>query len=1059
MAQDVTGSISESTKTIYEDQIYVNDLYLNTDVDYYEIDRNLFDVPSAVNVTFDLDGEFASQNSFKISFISYDGTTETVLSTVSTASGKELQFSAPDPGKRYFLRIEKDEGYSKLDYKLSASVIPTAESELSSGQNNTIIQADPILGASTYYGTLNTDDDDLSENEGGDWYYFTNGAAESGTISLKLSAFTKDDAATSLYSVRVTDENKTTVRVNNALLEKTASTSNDALFTFSVGELPAGAGTYFVHVTAVDAEQFAASTEFGQNYSLTLAGTSPFNTTPIVQVADLISGAYGTKTVDPDDGFIGFGVGSTTALSEFISASDGEGEISAYLIRLEVSGDAASTPAKIIYDDEGTGDGSIVAKTSDETGFVSLSATQFASAKYVAADGSETQNLQILVRDEAGVSSVDVDSSSSEAFLQKLSDTSGAVQATLKTANAKINITADEGNPEFLTEGSDDEMVFSVALEGDLSGQSVTVVISTTEDVIIKNASDHGGSHVATKSVNENEYILAFSAEETKSFTVIAPSVADNDGMSEEVTLDYKVVSANSLFDGLKLESSSLTVKENVATITPGSVTYKFTDLAYIEEGNSDASASYTVSAEGIADGQTLTLLLSGDDFVFDSESHSLTSENSSVTVTVTAAENTNEDGDAETALFDAVITHTILENGLSLGYDVPDVTVSIKDNDVNFAPVVQNEDLTDTAIQGVKSITIASNLLLENDEDPNGDTLTITAATLVSAVTTIDEQDTNVPGTVDGSTGNVIFTPTDTEFVGAVTLTFGYRVSDGNLFSDAEATVALDFIAGTPVNMADTAGQFTSTVDVEIITGRSELPDEFIFAKPQTGGLGDDTIIDFEAGVDTLSLTGYADGDYSTTTDELGNTVVSMTSEDTSIKLEASETATTLSYKQISSGDVVHYLENTAVGTVTAGTGNGANIDNFDSVKVSGITDFSTTKLLESSTASSKTSAIDLADVLAQLKHMSGQEKYELKGAAFAAGDLDDDGDVDLADVLTILKHLSGQSKYAIDSFDAVTEHGLVVDSLSAGSKGELNLVIDGDADQSHADWDLGLA
>jgi len=39
------------------------------------------------------------------------------------------------------------------------------------------------------------------------------------------------------------------------------------------------------------------------------------------------------------------------------------------------------------------------------------------------------------------------------------------------------------------------------------------------------------------------------------------------------------------------------------------------------------------------------------------------------------------------------------------------------------------------------------------------------------------------------------------------------------------------------------------------------------------------------------------------------------------------------------------------------------------------------------------------------------------------------------------------------------VTEHGLVVDSLSAGSKGEFNLVIEGDADQSHANWDLGLA
>ena len=1054
MAQDVTGSISESTKTIYEDQIYVNDLYLNTDVDYYEIDRNLFDVPSAVNVTFDLDGEVASQNSFKISFISYDGTTETVLSTVSTASGKELQFSAPDPGKRYFLRIEKDEGYSKLDYKLSASVIATAESELSSGQNNTIIQSDPILGASTYYGTLNTDDDDLSENEGGDWYYFTTGDADSGTISLKLSAFTQDEAATSLYSVRVTDANKTTVRVNNALLEKTASTSNDALFTFSVGELPAGAGTYFVHVTAVDADQFAASTEYGQNYSLTLAGTSAFNTTPVVEVADLTSGAYATKTVDPDDGFIGFGVLSTTALSEFISASDGEGEISAYLIRLEVSGDAASTPARIIYDDEGTGDGSIVAKTSDETGFVSLSATQFASAKYVAADGSETQNLQILVRDEAGVSSVDVDSSSSEAFLQKLSDTSGAVQATLKTANAKINITADEGNPEFLTEGSDDEMVFSVALEGDLSGQSATVVISTTEDVIIKNASDHGESHVATKSVNENEYILAFSAEETKSFTVIAPSVADNDGMSEEVTLDYKVVSDNSLFDGLKLESSNLTVKENVATITPGSVTYKYTEIEYVEEGNSDASASYTVSAEGIADGQTLTLLLSGDDFDFDSESHALTSENSSVTVTVTAAENTDEDGDADTALFDAVITHTILENGVSLGYDVPDVTVAIKDNDVNFAPVVKNEDLTDPAIQGVKSITIASNLLLENDEDPNGDTLTITAATLVSAVTTIDGQATDVPGTINGTTGNVIFTPTDPEFAGVVTLTFGYRVSDGSLFSDGEATVALDFIAGTPVNMAetDTPGQYSSTADVEIITGRSELPDEFIFEKPSSGGLGDDTIINFEAGVDTLSLAGYSSGDYTIRTDTLGNSLVTMTGEDTTITLEAANSAAILSYKQLLNGSVVHYMGGDEVGTIaiSSGTANGSDITNFDSVRISGVTDFSEHVKVRGDNEASN--PINLSDVLAQLKHIIGLK--ELKSNALYAADTNNDGNVNLSDVLENLKHIIGLK--TIDTFDVVTEHALVTDSLTSSSNGELNLVINGDADQSHADWDL---
>ena len=263
-----------------------------------------------------------------------------------------------------------------------------------------------------------------------------------------------------------------------------------------------------------------------------------------------------------------------------------------------------------------------------------------------------------------------------------------------------------------------------------------------------------------------------------------------------------------------------------------------------------------------------------------------------------------------------------------------------------------------------------------------------------------------------------------------------------------------------------DGSDKFTSTSENEIYSGLAGA-DEFIFTKPQQGdfgyddfaGFGDDTIIDFEAGVDTLSLTGYAAGDYRTTTDEFGNTVVAMTNEDTSIKLEAAEAATTLSYKQISSGDVVHYLGTSQVGTVDAGSGSGAKIDNFDSVKVSGIEDFLKTKLLASSTATKETSAVGLSDALAQLKHISGKEKYELKGAAFAAGDLDDDGKINLPDVLAILKHLSGKTKYAIDTFDVVTEHGLVVDSLSAGSKGELNLVIEGDADQSHANWDLGLA
>jgi len=122
--------------------------------------------------------------------------------------------------------------------------------------------------------------------------------------------------------------------------------------------------------------------------------------------------------------------------------------------------------------------------------------------------------------------------------------------------------------------------------------------------------------------------------------------------------------------------------------------------------------------------------------------------------------------------------------------------------------------------------------------------------------------------------------------------------------------------------------------------------------------------------------------------------------------------------------------------------------------VKIDGISDFS--KQLSKSSGEKPSTPIDLGDVLAQLKHMSGQAKYELSGKALAAGDLDSDGDVDLADVLVILKHLSGQEKYRIDTFDLVTDNGFAVNALNPDSIGNLTLVINGDADQSHENWEI---
>ena len=101
MAQVEVADRITAASELQEGQAFVNNLYQDTDVDYYKLPGTLFSVPSAVNVNFDLNGEKANSSAFKLSFISYDGTTETVLSSNTTAIGTSFQASAPSAGTAY----------------------------------------------------------------------------------------------------------------------------------------------------------------------------------------------------------------------------------------------------------------------------------------------------------------------------------------------------------------------------------------------------------------------------------------------------------------------------------------------------------------------------------------------------------------------------------------------------------------------------------------------------------------------------------------------------------------------------------------------------------------------------------------------------------------------------------------------------------------------------------------------------------------------------------------------------------------------------------------------
>ena len=75
-----------------------------------------------------------------------------------------------------------------------------------------------------------------------------------------------------------------------------------------------------------------------------------------------------------------------------------------------------------------------------------------------------------------------------------------------------------------------------------------------------------------------------------------------------------------------------------------------------------------------------------------------------------------------------------------------------------------------------------------------------------------------------------------------------------------------------------------------------------------------------------------------------------------------------------------------------------------------------------------------------------------ELSGKAHAAADIDNDGEVQIADVIANLRHIVGLDN--TDTFDLVTDNGFAINALHADSVGNLSLIINGDADLSHAEF-----
>jgi len=248
------------------------------------------------------------------------------------------------------------------------------------------------------------------------------------------------------------------------------------------------------------------------------------------------------------------------------------------------------------------------------------------------------------------------------------------------------------------------------------------------------------------------------------------------------------------------------------------------------------------------------------------------------------------------------------------------------------------------------------------------------------------------------------------------------------------------------------TSDNATNTIVDHTQVGIVDTPDTFKFTNADDA-LGHTLIKTFDYAEDIIEFEGYDLSKITTTLDSSGydHFIFDEDNGESSVRIENDTVASSLKLKNLSGKTL--QIDSSDYTVDQGGVFDLAVTTSVSTVSVDGITSFKTS--LKKASDNTASDPINLSDVLAQLKHIIGLK--ELNANALQAGDTNNDGTVNLSDVLGNLKHIVGLKE--IDSFDLVTDNGFAINSLNSDSNGNLTLVINGDADQSHADWDFVIA
>ena len=272
----------------------------------------------------------------------------------------------------------------------------------------------------------------------------------------------------------------------------------------------------------------------------------------------------------------------------------------------------------------------------------------------------------------------------------------------------------------------------------------------------------------------------------------------------------------------------------------------------------------------------------------------------------------------------------------------------------------------------------------------------------------------------------------------------------DHTLGSEYDLYLYVDADDSMLIYGTENSDKLYSTPENEVFYGL-EGSDQFIFEK-NTLAHGSDQVVDFTKGEDEVILNGYQIGEVVKTLDADGYDLFKFPNQDEGKNQLVIENEPTqnevlkIDHSQLT----INFNKDVSVASNEDGDIEIDTSTSFNTVSLEGVTSFKTQIRTEGQSRASD--PINLSDVLAQLKHIIGLKELKLN-AKFAA-DTNNDGNVNLSDVLENLKHIIGLK--TIDTFDLVSENGQQLNMLNENSRGNMTLVINGDADQSHAEWHI---